>query len=387
MFTFADGGCRSFVLWCWRRSEHGGETKGEPGGEVKAEAKTEVKPGHANEPLAAHLPPFELSIRPDTQSLEGGISLLKLKKMDPTIPAKSIGEVVVRWTSPTGHRTSFPMKAVSEDVWANRMTLDSPAGRGSMNVVILGRTENGYLGRTTELIYDFDMPGLILSYRERKDLGESSGAAKVVEHGARDPEDKKKFAWSVPVIAILVMVANVVLLIPILIVINVIRRMAKGKDRHGAVLPHGAPALHPVYGQVLAGAGLIDHQGEPVAWEEAKPEKSVTEKKPVRQESVRTRAKTFVAKEKGPFRAYTADEVQHMTTEDIFELVDDTLERMEFGGSSDELKEMIRIAEKELAQRDQEREAREGHTATDKLIAAGATINDGEKFDLKNLSF
>lgn len=372
-------------------AEHGGEAKSEPAGEAKGEAKAEAKSGekteHGSEPLAANQPPFELSIRPDTQSMGEGVSLLKLKKTDTAIPSKSIGEIVVRWTSPTGHRTSFPMKAVSDDVWANRMTMDSPAGRGSMSVVILGRTENGTLGRTTELIYDFDMPGLILTYKERKDLGESNGATRTAEQAAREPAEKKKFAWSLPVIAIFVMIANLILLIPVLIVINFVRKLSKGKKRLETVISAGDAAVQTAYGKVLAGAGLIDHQGEPVAWEESVKEENSAADDPAGKIIVNPKQKTALANEKGPFRAYTAEEVNKMTTEAIFELVDDTLERMEISGSSDEFKEMIRIAEKELARRDQEREAKEGMTESKKLVTAGATFEDDGKFDLKNLSF
>lgn len=335
--------------------------------------------------------PFELTIGPDTQALEGGFFLFKLKKTEARMLAKSIGEIIVWWTSPSGHRTSFPMKQVSDDIWANRITLESPAGRGSISVMVLGKSENGTLGKTIELDYDFDMPGLILAFRQRRDLGEESTAElKTAETASPVPESKKKIAWSVPVIAILVMVANVLLLIPVLIVIKMVRGMSPARERRNAVLSSGVPALHPVFGKLLAGAGMIDRKGDPLEWDEGSPNDKI-EAEPEEEIRIEEAAATQRVEAQEPVmdlqRVYTAEEIQAMSTENIVSLIDDTLEHMEFNEVTDELKKLVRIAEKELARRDQEREANEKATALETLVSSGAEIDDNGKFDLKNLSF
>lgn len=223
----------------------------------------------AESPAPAGPEDYALSVTPDPKARAGGVLVIKLKKIATgSAGDQAIGDVMIWWTTPGGRRSSFPIRPFSDDVWVSRVAVQPEAGENRLDVVILGKSEDGTLAAATELIYALEAPSMRLRFVERKNPGApEKETAQPLPPPAAAARAKKTAPVSAPTIVLLVTFANVCLLTPGLALARVVKKVSSGKARRGGVFTRRAAAIDPVCGKILAGAGMIDPQsGAPLPW-------------------------------------------------------------------------------------------------------------------------
>lgn len=348
---------------------------------------------------------YELSITPDTQAVVKGVLVVKLKKKTPPSPGHGVGDVMIWWTTPGGRRSSFSIRPFSENVWVSRLVLEPEDGKNKIAVVILGKGEDGGLGETTELSYEFEMPANKLTYLGQKSPESAIKSAKegrktntkaAPEAEAAKTVEKKKngIAVSVPAIVILVVFANAFLFIPGLIFLKVHHRLSPAGGARGAMRAEPKRSnWNPVYGPILSAAGMIETDtGMPLALGETSKQDSMgdaaSQKKEMFEATMVEPSGKSNESSKDPLsKSYSLESLKSMSDGDLYELVGAITEEMENSGVTDDLKKMIRAAEKELAGRQNKDEQKNNGAAKNVKPAENKNREEVKKLDLKDLSF
>lgn len=360
----------------------------------------------AEEPPAREAPRFELKVKPESQEKAPGVFLMELKKEEGAADQGMVGEVVVWWMLPNGKKTTITMKQVLDNVWASRIALEAPPGRNQLAVVVLEKSKSGTVAKTTELDYEFVLPEMKLNLVESKPVKpqekEVPATAALphkvepvpalphkVEPVPTPAHGVKTDSWSLPVVVILVSVANLLLLLPGLLAFKFLGIASSIKG--GGSL--GDPATEQLFSKIFSGAGLIDRQTcSPLAWGPEYASDGPDEKpyfKEMFEKTITYPVDGISNVRKGSAGPASGAEIKKMSTEELLDTVNLTIEKIERKKQKSKSNKQNPVAENVTAAKEQDPVLKKSapKPAAAKQTGAAESSERDLPLDLNNLSF